>query len=167
MRPEGLRHYASAREEGQPEDLGLGLEAVRKGSCFPEQRLPSGSGWAPSEGAVAFSSWPWGWIGSRILIHPFGGNPFSADQGSCRKLSQGALHFPNEPILCTLCDLCGSPPHPARGTCRGGPMAFSDGLGLGHGLVEFGPGGQEKCSLEGDRVLTGMSEFEFQPNRGR
>jgi len=40
----------------------------------------------PAEGPVAFSIWPWGWVGSMLRHQPFWGNlieiPFSADKGS-------------------------------------------------------------------------------------
>ena len=43
------------------------LEVVRKGIRFPNQAFPSGSGEPTAEGAVAFSTYLWGWIGFYLL----------------------------------------------------------------------------------------------------
>ncbi len=37
------------------------IEVVRKGSRF----VPAGTGKPPAEGAVAFSTGPWGWVGHK------------------------------------------------------------------------------------------------------
>jgi len=38
----------------------------------PNAAIPSGSGEPPAEDAVAFSTWPRGWVGSTPRSQPFG-----------------------------------------------------------------------------------------------
>ena len=103
------------------------LEVVRKGIRFPLQAFPSGSGEPPAEGAVAFSTFLWGWVGSMLRDLPFRGNlldiPFQQTKAVAEECYDVAA-FPPLKHLCALCVLCGSPPHAAPETFRCRPRGL-------------------------------------------
>ena len=78
---------------------------------------------ASREGAVAFSTYLWGWVSFMLCDLPFGeilDIPFQQTKAVAENCSDVAAF----PPLKHLCVLCGSPPHPVPETFRCRPRGF-------------------------------------------
>jgi hypothetical protein len=112
------------------------LEVVRKGSRILNLTSPSGSGKPPAEGAVAFSTWPLGWVGAMPESPTLLGIFYSINRFRPTKavVENGSDVSPFSPLpihLCALCDLCGISPPSGSGDLFGRPLS-STILGLWH-----------------------------------